>query len=159
MYGFVHGSKLWKCQFGWILTWELNHQGNLLKALLRGISLSELRFRGVPSMFEEVVRVRFCCLVSTVSWKTNTGKTGRTAPRHRLKISLFWWTFSLSVGFRGWLSLGGKFWAPWTHKPRNGLLRTLCGFQKVLRRPVRGFPCTGCTQRSSCRATEDTLNT
>ena len=36
-------------------------------------------------------------------------------------------------------------WALWTHKPRNGLLRTLCGFQKVLRRPVRGFPCTGCT--------------
>ena len=33
-----------------------------------------------------------------------------------------------------------------THKPQNGLLRTLCGFQKVLRRPVRGFPCTGCTE-------------
>ena len=25
-------------------------------------------------------------------------------------------------------------------------LRTLCGFQKVLRRPVPGFPCTGCTE-------------
>ena len=34
------------------------------------------------------------------------------------------------------------------------------GFQKVLRRPVRGFPCTGCTETlSNCRATEDTLNT
>ena len=40
----------------------------------------------------------------------------------------------------------GHFWAPWTHKPRNGLLRTLCGFQKVLRRPVRRFPCAGCTE-------------
>ena len=26
----------------------------------------------------------------------------------------------------------GKFWAVWTHKPRNGRLRTLCRFQKVL---------------------------
>ena len=41
---------------------------------------------------------------------------------------------------------GGKFWALWTHKPRNGPLRTPCGFHKVLRRPVRGFPCTGCTE-------------
>ena len=34
------------------------------------------------------------------------------------------------------------------HTPRNGLLRTLCGLQKVLRRPVRGFPCTGYTELS-----------
>ena len=40
----------------------------------------------------------------------------------------------------------GQFWAPWRYKPGNGLLRTLSGFQKVLRRPVRGFPCTGCTE-------------
>ena len=33
----------------------------------------------------------------------------------------------------------GNFGHPGPHKPRNGLLRTLCDFQKVLRRPVRGF--------------------
>ena len=42
-----------------------------------------------------------------------------------------------------------KFWAPWTHKPRNVLLRTpLSGSQKVLRRPVGGFPCTEAQKRS-----------
>ena len=40
----------------------------------------------------------------------------------------------------------GQFWALWRHKPRNGLLRTLSASQKVLRRPVRGFLCTGCTE-------------
>ena len=38
-------------------------------------------------------------------------------------------------------------------------IATLCGFQEVLRRPVRGFPCTGCTETLFCRATEGTLNT
>ena len=45
------------------------------------------------------------------------------------------------------------------HKPRNGLLRTLSGFQKVLRRPVRGFRVQGAQKRSSYRAIEGTLNT
>ena len=36
-----------------------------------------------------------------------------------------------------------------THKPRNGLLRTLSGSRKVLRRPVRGLPWTGCTETLS----------
>ena len=35
--------------------------------------------------------------------------------------------------------------------PGNGLLRTLCGFQKVLRRPVWGFRAQGAQNRSSCR--------
>ena len=34
------------------------------------------------------------------------------------------------------LILEEHFLAPWTHKPRNGLLRSLCGLQRVLRRPV-----------------------
>ena len=61
--------------------------------------------------------------------------------------SHFWG--SLLSHFGGSLNIGGKFWAPWTHQPRNGLLRTLSGSQKVLRRPVRGFPCTGCTETLS----------
>ena len=52
-----------------------------------------------------------------------------------------------------------QLWAPWTHKPRNGLLRALFGFQKVLRRPVRGFRVQGAQKCSSFRATEGTLNT
>ena len=47
--------------------------------------------------------------------------------------------------FRLGLSSNGNVGHP-GHKPRNGLLRTLCGYQKVLRRPVRGFPCTGCAE-------------
>ena len=55
--------------------------------------------------------------------------------------------------------VGGKFWAPWTHKPRNGLLRTLCGFRRFLEGPFGGFRVQGALKRSSYRATEDTLNT
>ena len=38
-----------------------------------------VRFGGVPSTVEKVVRVLFCCLFS---WKTNAGNTGRTVPLH-----------------------------------------------------------------------------
>ena len=38
-----------------------------------------VRFVGVPSTVEDVVRVRFCCLLS---WKSNTGNTGRTVLGH-----------------------------------------------------------------------------
>ena len=39
-------------------------KANRLKALLRGISLSEYGLDGASSTGEEVVRVRFCCLLS-----------------------------------------------------------------------------------------------
>ena len=42
----------------------------------------------------------------------------------------------------------GQLRTPWTQKPLSGLLRTLSRSQKVLRRPVRGFPCTGAQKRS-----------
>ena len=45
--------------------------------------------------------------------------------------------------------LVGQLRAPWTHKPLSGLVRTQSGSQKVLRRCVRGFPCTGCTETLS----------
>ena len=38
--------------------------------------------------------------------------------------------------------------ARWTHKPRNGLLGTLCGFRKVLRSRFRGFPYTAYTEKA-----------
>ena len=47
-----------------------------------------------------------------------------------------------------------------TQKHRNGLLRTLRGFQKVLRRLVSGvFHVQGAQKRPSCSAIEGTLNT
>ena len=36
---------------------------------------------------------------------------------------------------------------------------TLCGFQKVLRRPVRGFRAQGAQKRALCGAIEGNLNT
>ena len=45
--------------------------------------------------------------------------------------------------------LVGQLRAPRTRKPLSGLLRTLSGSQKVLRRRVWGFPYTGCTETLS----------
>ena len=45
--------------------------------------------------------------------------------------------------------LVGQLRAPWTHKPLNSLLRTLSRSQKVVRRPVQGFPFTGYTETLS----------
>ena len=57
--------------FRWIPSWEPNWESNRPKALLRGISLSEYG----PG-----------CLLS---WKTNTGNTGRTVLGHRPRRC--WW--------------------------------------------------------------------
>ena len=46
-----------------------------LKGLLTTISLSEYGSEGLRVRLRRLFRVRFCCLLS---WKTNTGNTGRT---------------------------------------------------------------------------------
>ena len=48
----------------------------------------------------------------------------------------------------------GKFGHPWRHKPRNGLLRALCGFRRFLESPFEGFRVQGTQKRPSCRTTE-----
>ena len=49
----------------------------------KGNFFVRVRFGEVSSTVEEVVRVRFCCLLS---WKTKTGNTGRTVLGHRPKF-------------------------------------------------------------------------
>ena len=45
----------------------------------KGKAVVRVRFGGVPSTVEEVVRVQFCCLLR---WKNNMGNTGRTVLGH-----------------------------------------------------------------------------
>ena len=77
-----------------------NSQSNRLKALLsKGNLPVRVRFGAVLSTIEEVVPVRFCC---SLSWKTNTGNTGRTVLGHcptspfwsSVCNSDFWWAVS-----------------------------------------------------------------
>ena len=52
----------------------------------KGPLLVRVRFGEVPSTVEEVIRVRFCCLLSR---KTNTGNTGRTVLGLRPTLAKF----------------------------------------------------------------------
>ena len=77
-HGFLDGSKRWKCRcpVDSHLRTQLTKQ--LSQSSSKGNFFVRVRFRGVPSTVEEV-RVLFCCLLS---WKTNTGNTGRTVLGH-----------------------------------------------------------------------------
>ena len=79
-YGLVYGSQRWKSQFsvGSQLRTQLRKQPP--QSSSKGNFFVRVRFQGVPSTVEEVVRVRFCCLLC---WKTNMGNTGRTVLGHR----------------------------------------------------------------------------
>ena len=79
-YGCVYGSKWWKSQYS--VDSQLRTQLTMQppQSSSKGNFIVRVRFGGVPSTVEEVVRVRFCCLLS---WKTNTGNTGRTVLGHR----------------------------------------------------------------------------
>ena len=79
-YGSVYGSKLWKCQFSVGSQLGTQLRSKPPQSSSEGTFFVRIRFGGVPSTVEEVVRVRFCCLLS---WKTNTGNTGRTVLGHR----------------------------------------------------------------------------
>ena len=83
-YVFVYGSKRWKPQ----LSVDSQLRTQLTKQPPQSSSKENffvrVRFGGVPSTVEEVVRVRLCCLLS---WKTNTGNTGRTVLGHRPKLA------------------------------------------------------------------------
>ena len=90
--------------FQWIPSWELNWEGSS-----KGNLFVRVRLGGVPSMVEELVWVRLCCLLSS---KTNTGNTGRTVFGHPPKKTLrgSFATYGIAMIKVGWvqglLSLG-----------------------------------------------------
>ena len=91
---FVYGSKRWKPQF-WVdsqLRTQLTKQPP--QSSIKGNFYVRVRFRGVSSTVEEVVRVRFRCLLS---WKTNRGNTGRTVLGHCLRGPLGFCLFRVSL--------------------------------------------------------------
>ena len=79
-YGFGYGSKRWKSQISMDSQLRTQRRKQPPQSFSKGNFFVRVRFGGVPSTVEEVVRVRFCCLLS---WKTNTGNTGRTVLGHR----------------------------------------------------------------------------
>ena len=79
-YGFGYGSKRWTSQFFVDSQLRTQRRKQPHQSSSKGNFFARVRFGGVLSTVEEVVRVPFCCLLS---WKTNTGNTGRTVLGHR----------------------------------------------------------------------------
>ena len=81
-YVFVYGSQLRKCQFSVDSYLKTQRTRQPPQSSSKRNLFVRVRFGGVPSTVEEVVQVRFCCLLG---WKTNTVNTGWTALGHRPK--------------------------------------------------------------------------
>ena len=95
----------------------------------------------IPGVFKKFVQIKFVCIFRSLMKRlaADCRRPTATCPFESKIVFVFLhnkvpvqWPPLAGIGNRGLfqkaLNFEGQFWAPWTHKPQDGLLGTLSGF-------------------------------